>query len=106
MKAIQAVRQKKIANALEIIAAELRGTIKHGAVLTGTLNVDGIEVEVSLNARTHIDSRSAHELRQRAMALLAKEPYRDHCDKSVRNRSVWSRATLESRVGRVVRKPE
>lgn len=81
----------KIDAALEVIAAAFNRSIQPGEI-TGTLVDQGgdLEVEVTLRVKRRVTMGQGARIRARAMAMLAIEPWRDRCPKTVKNRGPFA----------------
>jgi hypothetical protein len=79
-----------IEHAFAQVVQHLGGKLVHGANLTGEVRIGELDAEITITLRRHLERDEVQRHRVAAMALLAKEGWRDRCACSVRNRSGWS----------------
>ena len=92
----------RVQAALDVIVAELRGSMRAGAEFSGTLDAnDGLEVEVTVRVRRSVSTSAASRYRKHAMALFEAHSWNDRCPAIVKNRGPWAVSKTTGCSGRV-----
>jgi hypothetical protein len=85
-------RVPDVEHALAQVVQHLGGKLAHGTNLTGEVRVGEFDAKITITLCRHLDRDETQRHREAAMALLAKEGWRDRCACSVRDRSGWLRS--------------
>lgn len=97
-------RSSRVAAALDVIIAELRGSALSSDGTSEPLNsapARDVELEITVRVKNRVERSDVARYRAQAMVLFAEHAWNDHCPESVRNRNPWTGSKTKSCSGKV-----